>query len=229
MTLNGATGLIVVPDGHVAWEESKFGVDVGYGFVWGGGNRFDHLPRAVVSLFNIWEVSVLFHIGDDYFKNLVLGSKVKIFNKGGTAMAIGGDFEFSGEHYTGNSSKIYLATTYGGRFFNMPAVTTATIGWQLLESGRFSSQFIYGMGFSLGLFGDNLNNILYWVTDFANFSYAVQGSIVNSGYRGAFNTGLRIRPFQKGRFNMIIDIMGTDLLDDGGRGLNLSVSGGMAF
>ena len=37
MTLNGSTGLIIVPDAHVGWEKSKVGVDLGYGFVWTGG------------------------------------------------------------------------------------------------------------------------------------------------------------------------------------------------
>ncbi len=111
----------------------------------------------------------------------------------------------------------------------MPAVTTATIGWQLLERGDFSSQFVYGMGFSLSLFPGTFSDFVYWITDFSNFSYVVVGGGINAGSRGAFNTGIRIHPIKSSKFNMVIDIVGADLLDDGQRGLALSVSGGFGF
>jgi len=229
MTLNGSTGLIVVPDAHVGWERSKFGVDMGYGFVWSGGDRFDHLPRFAVSLFEKFEISGLMQMNHDKIKNFVLGGKFQITKSGGTALAIGGDYEFFVPPEHGDSSKIYLAATYGGDFFGMPAVTTATIGWQFWEQGNFSSQFIYGMGFSLSLFPQTFKNYVYWVTDFANFSYTVKDAMIYAGDRGAFNTGIRIHPIKEGRFNLVIDIIGTDLLDDGNRGLSASLSGGIAF
>ena len=45
MTLNGSTGLIVVPDARVGWENTQIGLDIGYGFVWSGAGQFDHVPR----------------------------------------------------------------------------------------------------------------------------------------------------------------------------------------
>lgn len=230
MTLNGSTGLILVPDAHVGWENANFGIDIGYGFVWQGGDRFDNLPRFSISFLKKFEVSGLFQL-DDGLKNFVLGAKFQMYKKGATALAIGGDFEFLNSNYSnaGNSSKIYFAATYGGNFFSMPAVTTATIGWQLWETGSFSSQFIYGMGFSLALFPQTFQEFVYWVTDFSNFSYTVVGSRVNAGSRGAFNTGIRIHPIKNGRFNLVIEVIGTDLLDNDERGLLGSVSGGIAF
>jgi len=229
MTLNGATGLIIVPDAHVGWENAKFGVDLGYGFVWTGGDNFDHLPRFAISMFQKFEISGLFQMNHGEMNNFVLGGKFQITKSGGTALAIGGDYEFYVPTEHRNSSKIYLAATYGGDFFGMPAVTTATIGWQFWNIGNFSSQFIYGMGFSLSLFPQTFKNYVYWVTDFANFSYVVDGAMIHSSYRGAFNTGIRIHPIKDGRFNLVIDIIGTDLLDEGGRGMSASISGGLAF
>ena len=84
------------------------------------------------------------------------------------------------------------------------------------------------MGFSLSLLPDTLRNFLYWVTDFSNFSYAMHGARVSAEIRGAFNTGLRIHPINDGPFNLVIDLIGTDLLDQG-RGLSATLSGGWAF
>lgn len=231
MTLNGSTGLILVPDAHIGWENANLGVDIGYGFVYRGGDRFDNLPRFSVSFLKKFEVSGLFQIQDG-LNNFVLGAKWQLFKKGSTALALGGDFEFLNSKFkppNGDSSKVYFAATYGGNFFSLPAVTTATVGWQFLNNGDFSSQFIYGMGFSLSLFPKTFNEIVYWVTDFSNFSYTVVASEVNTNYRGAFNTGVRIHPIKSGRFNLVIDVVGIDLLDDGNRGLMASISGGMAF
>ena len=228
MTLNGSTGLIVVPDARIGWENAKVGLDIGYGFVWTGGENFDHLPRFAVSLFQRFEVSGLMQLNDG-LQNFVIGGKFQLTKSGGTALALGGDFEMYNSPTDQNSAKLYLAATYGGNFFGMPAVTTATIGWQLLERGNFSSQFIYGMGFSLSLFPSTFKNFVYWVTDFANFSYTVSAAQVNAAARGAFNTGIRIHPVKDGRFNLVIDVIGTDLRDDGDRGLSASVSGGLSF
>jgi len=233
MTLNGSTGLIVVPDARVGWERAKFGLDVGYGMVWNGGDEMDHLPRFALSLFQKAEVYGAMQFDGNDVANIVMGGKFQMFKDGAAAVALGGDFEILSEDYGGDdndSAKFYLAATYGGEFFNMPAVTTATIGWQMLEgTGEISSQFVYGMGFSMSLFPSVFKNYVFWVTDFANFSYVVFPSRVNSGDRGAFNTGVRIHPIKDRKFNLVIDVIGTDLLDDGGRGLAASVSGGMAF
>ena len=236
MTFNGATGLIIVPDARIGWGNSKFGLDIGYGFVWTGDQDMDHLPRFSMSIAQVVEIHGLFHFGNDShadFKNMVLGAKFKLVEKGGSALALGGDIEFDNRAPDGGndqvSSKIYLAATYGGKFFNAPAVTTATIGWQMFEAGNFAFQFVYGMGFSMSLFPQTFDNHVFWITDFGNFSYAVYRPNINAGNRGAFNTGIRIRPFKKGRFKMVIDLLGTDLLDAGQRGLGLNISGGMAL
>ena len=235
MTFNGSTGLIVVPDARVGWENSKVGVDVGYGFVFTGAEEMDHLPRFAVTLFKKFEVSGALHLGDvagdTELLNFVLGGKFQLYKKSGAALALGGDIEMANDDYAaGNSSKLYLAATYGGDFFNMPAVTTATFGWQMAENGDFpTSQFLYGMGFSMGLFPSTFKDYVYWITDFSNFSYTVFGSRINAGDRGAFNTGVRINPVKGGRFNLVIDVVGVDLLDNNNRGLGATVSGGYSF
>ena len=235
MTFNGSTGLIVVPDARVGWEKSKVGLDVGYGFVYAGNDRMDHIPRFALSLFKKFEISGALHLGDLYGEtellNFILGGKFQLYKEGSGALALGGDIEMANEAAAGNSAKLYLAATYGGNFFSMPAVTTATIGWQMAEQGDFpTSQFIYGMGFSMSLFPSAFKNYVYWVTDFSNFAYAVYQPKIYAGARGAFNTGFRIHPTKGGGpFNMVIDIVGTDLLDNNERGIGLTVSGGYAF
>ena len=231
MTFNGSTGLIVVPDARVAWENAQLGVDVGYGFVWTGGQSFDHLPRFAVSIAKKVEIHGLLQFNDNPngdLRNFILGTKFQLSRSGGSALALGGDIEMANQTSgTEISSKIYLAATYSGRFFDVPAVTTATIGWQMFNLGSFSSQFIYGMGFSMSLFPDAFQNHVFWITDFSNFSYAVSESRIGLGL-GAFNTGVRIRPIKNGRFNLVIDVLGTDLLDTS-RGIGVNISGGMAF
>ena len=228
LTLNGASGIIIVPDAGVVWERTNVGLYIGYGLVWSGHRRFDHLPRFALGFARRVEISGLLSIGDD-IKNGVIGAKVQIFREGGAALAFGGDFEISNAGiYSANSSKIYLSLTYAGSFFKMPALTTAALGWQLLNSGVFSSQFVYGMGFSMSLFPDVLKGFVSWITDFSNFSYTVYAPKVSAAARGAFNTGLRIHPIKKGRFKLVVDLVGTDLLDET-RSLWFTVSGGFSF
>ncbi len=227
MTLNGSTGLFVVPDAQIGWDRTDIGLNSGYGFVWTG--NLDHLPRFSINLFRKIEVSGLLHFNSSGVKNGVLGAKFQFFEKQGASLAMGGDFEITDtSHYTGHNSKVYTSVTYSGDFFSMPATTSLAFGWQFLSLGKFSSQLIYGMGFTIGLFPNILHNYLMWVTDFSNFSYAVHGSELNAGVRGALNTGLRIHPVKKGAFNLVIDIIGTDLLDTT-RGLTVSLSAGIGL
>ena len=229
LTLNGASGIIVVPDAHTAWERADAGLDIGYGLVWSGGRPVDHLPRFALGFVRRVEISGLLHFNDSVLTNGVIGAKVQLFQQGGAAIAFGGDLEIPGTRiYRSESAKIYLAVTYGGSFFNMPAITTAALGWQLLNSGLFSSQFVYGMGFSMGLFPEVFQGVVSWISDFSNFSYTVYAPRVNAFSRGAFNTGLRIDPIRKGRFRLVVDFVGTDLLDET-RGLSFTVSGGFSF
>ena len=138
MTLNGATGLILVPDARIGWENAQLGVDAGYGFVWNGGPSVEHLPRLSLSLLGRIELSTLFQIDQGSLENGVLGAKFQLYRDSGTVLALGTDWEFSPSR--GDSGKLYLAVTYGGDFFRLPAVTTAVMGWQYWENGRISSQ-----------------------------------------------------------------------------------------
>ncbi len=158
MTLNGATGLILVPDARIGWERAKFGLDLGYGFVWTGGNNVDSLPRFSFSFLKRAEVYGLLHLataGNEPFRNFVLGGKFQAVKSGGSAVAFGADVEFANNAPSGTndyvSSKLYASVTYGGDFFSIPSVTSAAFGWQWWNKGKFSSQFVYGMGFSVSL------------------------------------------------------------------------------
>lgn len=234
MSLNGSTGHITVPNARIAWQNSDFGMDFGYGFVWIGEENIDHQFRYSLSVLQKFEVHGLLQIGkippsESGLQNFVLGGKYQIVEDNKSAIALGTDIEVAHEVFPGPSAKIYLASTYEGKFFTLPAIVTATFGWQFVEGGDFSSQFLYGMGFSLGLFPDTFKNHVYWISDFSNFSYVVHAANVNAFNRGAFNTGLRIHPLKRSNFKLVIDIIGSDLLDDKERGLAVTLSGGISL
>lgn len=229
MTLSGSTGLWIVPDAQIGWDRAEIGLNLGYGIVWTGGSSLEHLPRFAFNMFRRVEISGLLQIGTRDVESGIIGTKVQIFNKEGASLALGGDFEIANSKlYTGDNAKIYASATYSGDFFDMPTRTSLTLGWQLLNAGEFSSQLLYGMGFSIGLFPEVLKNYLLWVTDFSNFSYSSHGAAVDADDRGALNTGLRFHPIKSGGFNLVIDIIGTDLLDTS-RGISAAISGGFAL
>ncbi len=226
MTLTGLSGLVVVPDAQIGHGGGSLGLNLGYSLILAGGPVFDHLPRFLLTISKKFELAGLLHIGEDGLKNGVVSTKFQVLEKEGTMLALGGDIELpNSDMAQGENAKIYLSATFRSRVFNLPAASTMTFGWNLLYKGDFSSQLIYGMGLSIGLLPKARHNFLLWVTDYSNFSYSVHGALVDAADKGALNTGLRFNPTKDGDFNLIIDIMATDLLDTS-RGVSFSIWGG---
>ncbi len=237
MSASGMTGVIVAPTARIGWEKSDFGLDFTYSMLM--KTHLSHIPAVTVSFFRKAEIAFAYDYEDtgtskDY-SNLLFGGKFQLYKEGGTALAVGGDFEWTVGDAVKNldtdkkmSTDLYIVATYSGNFFNMPAVTSMMFGWQILEAGDMSSNFNYSMGFEMGLFPKTLKNYVYWISDFSNYSYAIYNERISSN-RGMFNTGIRIDPLKNSKFKLVVNILGTDLLDEGSRGFLVNATFGFAL
>jgi hypothetical protein len=237
MNAQGITGVILTPTARIGWEKSDFGLDFTYSMM--SRNDQAHIPAVTLSLYRKAEIALAYDVentdDDNAYSNVLLGGKYQLYNEGGTSLAVGGNFEtVTGDRYDDfdndkkNSSSIYLVTTYGGDFFKLPAVTTMLFGWQVQRAGEVTSNLNYSMGFELGLFPETFQNYVYWISDFSNYSYAVYQDKISEN-RGIFNTGVRIDPLKSSEYKFVINLLGTDLMDEDQRGIMLNATFGMSF
>ncbi len=217
MSLNGATGLISIPTGRIAWERTAdLAFDLGYHSIIDDGETA-HLPKAAVSLFKWFEFSFALdtQYGDDN-EDMLIGGKLQLPTKG-TSVAVGGNVQLlKTNDESDHASQIYLAATYPATFFKMPAETTVVVGYTMYN-GENNKNIDFGMGFDLLLFPKVFENYIHWVTDFANFSYSTQAVGANAWQRGTLNTGIRIdiaaHPKLK-KYKFVVDAIMTDALDE---------------
>ncbi len=226
MSLNGATGLIGIPSGRIGWERTAdLGFDLGYHAIFDDDPT--HIPKASLSFFRIFEFSFAYDSqADSDESDMIFGGKIQLPTDR-TAVAIGGNFQMI---QTGgveeNFQQVYLAATYPGDFFTMPAETTFVVG-KTFGDGVDDDAVDFGMGFDLLLFPSVFQGYIHWINDFANFSYSVDPYAANAFDRGAFNTGIRIDLAANpafSRYKFVIDAILTDALD-GDRAFGL----GLAF
>lgn len=228
MSLNGATGLWSIPSGRIGWERTTdLGVNLGYHAIMDDGET-SHIPKTSVSLFKIGEISFAYDAqpGDDN-EDLIIGGKIQLPIQQRSAVAVGFNVQqLQQGGVEDNAQQIYLAATYPGDFFNMPAETTFVIGKSFGDS--IPDEWIdFGMGFDLLLFPETLQGYVHWVSDFSNFSYSWQAFGADATTRGVFNTGIRIDIAANpalSKYMFVIDVLATDLLDEA-RSLGL----GLAF
>lgn len=228
MSLNGATGLIGIPSGRIGWEHSAdVGFDLGYHAIF-DGSETAHIPKASISLFQLAELAFAYDTnrGSDN-EDMIISGKIQLPTSG-TAVALGANLqllEIGGQ--SENAQQIYLAATYPGTFFRMPAETTVVVGKTFGDIGPGDEAIDFGMGFDMVLFPDIFQGYVHWINDFANFSYSLHPVGANAGDRGAFNSGLRIdlasHPMLS-RYKFVIDAILTDALDD-----NRAFALGLAF
>ncbi len=227
MSFNGATGLYNVPSGRIGWERSSnLGIDLGYHGIINEGMA--NIPAISMSLFKWVEVSGALDIqhpknADESTLDGIVGFKVQLPITS-TAIAIGGNIQFiDADKSWGKdddlAGQIYIAVTYPGTFFTMPAETSVMIGTTFRE-GDDDVSIDFGMGFDLVLLPKYLQNYIHWVTDFSNFSYSVSPWGINSWNRGCLNTGIRIDLSvipALSKFKFAIDLVAADILDDNDR------------
>ncbi|MCL2380877.1 MAG: hypothetical protein FWC64_04710 [Treponema sp.] len=227
MSLNGATGLFSIPTGRIGWERSSsaLGLDFGYHTIIADGNA-SAIPKAAMSLFNTLELSAAidiqpesaFPLSGQGDRNVFIGGAKIQLPLTRTALAFGGNIQFVDmrEEHSTTASQVYAAITYAGRLFDMPAETTVVFGRTFIE-GRPNSNIDFGMGFDVQLFPRVFDNLIHWVTDFANFSYSVRPFRANAVDRGVLNTGIRLNltaipAFS--RLRLAADIMLVDAFDE---------------
>jgi hypothetical protein len=225
MSLNGATGLYSIPSGRIGWERSSdLGLDLGYHTVFTDG-KAGHIPKVSLSLFKWVELSGAFDIQPELFgyddrTDFIGGMKIQLpVNK--TAIALGGNIQalnlgnnIPSRRY--NAGQVYVAVTYAGEFFSMPAETTVVLGKTFIENSS-SSNIDFGMGFDLILLPKVFQRYIHWITDFANFSYSVDAIGANAADRGVLNSGIRIDLASipsLSKFKFVIDAIVTDAFDD---------------
>ncbi|MDR3020459.1 MAG: hypothetical protein LBU66_06100 [Treponema sp.] len=242
-SMNGATGLFSIPSGHIGWEDAgNVALDVGYRTIINNDAGTAHIPAITLSLLKWVELSAAFDIQPDHHymgkdennDDLLFGLKIRL-PTANTAIALGGNLQLiniGSENVNYNAYQPYMAITYRGDFFKMPAETTLVFG-KTFYSGlpKNNSNIDFGMGFDLILFPDVFGNIVHWIIDFANFSYSdnawVNSWPYHSGpawYRGALNTGIRIDLSAipaLNKFKFLIDMVFNDLFDDGGRSFTI--------
>jgi hypothetical protein len=234
MSLNGSTGLIGIPSGRIGWERtSDFGFDLGYHAIF-DDDVTTHIPKASVSLFKMLEAGFAYDTqgeeNDD--DDQIIHGKIQLPIQRATAIAIGGNAQMISDAAGNeeNYQQIYLAATYPGDFFNMPAETTVVVGKTFGEN-TVDENIDFGMGFDLLLFPDVFQGYIHWINDFSNFSYSVTPRGANAGIRGAFNTGIRIDLAsipEFSEFKFAVDAIMTDALDEN-RAFALGVAFGAAL
>lgn len=246
---NGVTGLYTVPNGRIGWGRSAdLGFDFGYHtiigketYFGGSGRNLNHIIRLNASLFKWVELSGAFDIQPKYpapntqNNDLMLGFKVQLPTSN-TAVAVGGNYQalnVGNDSLNFSAAQIYVALTYAGTFFGMPAETTVAVG-KTFGFGSHRKSFLgndfdfdFGMGFDLIIFPNVFRNVVHWVTDFSNFSYSSNAWGTRPSYRGVLNTGLRLDLSAipaLNRFKFLVDVMVADAFDD-----ERSFSLGIAF
>jgi hypothetical protein len=242
-SLNGATGLYSIPTGHVGWENrGNFGIDFGYRAIINNDSGVAHIPAVTLTFAKMIEISTAFDIQpNNYYSNseqnnddLLFGFKIKLPTSKSTAIAIGTSVQLiniNNDNNDYNAYQPYVAITYAGNFFSMPANTTVLFGKTLYTGGpENNSNVDFGMGFDLILFPDVFKDAVHWIIDFSNFSYSDNSWPNNSYYhtnsmwRGILNTGFRINMSAipaLSKFKFVIDVVFNDLFDAGARSFTI--------
>lgn len=227
-SIGGATGLIATPTSHTGWEGSGFGIDVGYHYLnnddAAGSDEAYSIPKALIHLgiagMNL-EAGFAYDIqpdwpADDDTDDMLINVKLE-FTEG---LAIGGNYQMikiNNVDAERNDTQIYLAATYPGNFFSMPAETTIVIGhtWYGKKKADDDNDNIdFSMGFDLDFMPAVFKNYVHWISDFSNYSYSTEAGGADAWYRGAFNTGLRLAILRDKKFKLNFDLIVTDALDE---------------
>ncbi len=243
-SLNGSTGLIATPTAKTGWKDAKFGLDLGLGWIDGnedanGSDDDSTIGTFTVQLFNIWEIGGMYDMQNERGDDFMINTKVRL-DSGNSTVAIGGNYQVidpweDAEDDEFNTYQIYIAATYSGNFFAMPAETTVLVGKTFWDrDGDDDTDDIdddenidFSMGFDLDMFHSVLKGYVHWINDFANYSYSSHPTGMGN-WRGVFNTGMRIAVLRDRKYKLNIDALVVDALDEN-REFGLKAAFGLAF
>jgi hypothetical protein len=246
MSLNGATGIYVVPTARIGFADAGMGFNAGYHTniykPGGGSTEMNHLVQANLSFLRMIEVSGTFDIQPKVMgpkpNDLILGAKVQL-PFGSVPIALGGNVQYRnlGRDRTDHwAFQIYGAVTYQADIFGWPAETSLVVGHTALENVS-QSNIDFGMGFDLVVAPKQLGSFFHLLIDYANFSYSAEPWGTDASNRGVLNTGLRVDLSQIPVFSkcvFAVDIFVADAFDDrkaggSGRSLGTGITFGMKF
>ena len=242
MSLNGATGIYVVPTARVGFSDAPMGFNAGYHTNFfkplDSEMNFNHLLQFNISFFRMFELSGTFDIQPEIPENngndILTGVKFQL-PVGSVPIAFGGNVQYRAlgkENVKHWAFQVYGAVTYQADIFGWPVETTLVVGHTFLEESG-DSNIDFGMGFDLIILPKYLGNFLHFLIDFANFSYSADPWGADAWGRGVFNTGFRvdlgqIRVFKK--FTFAIDVFLADAFDSGdSTGSGRSFGAGITF
>jgi len=226
MSFSGSGGLFNIPSARVGGDKTQtLGVDAGYHLLSADGEN-THIPKVAATFLRLIEVSAAFDIqGEKRGTDLIAGAKFSLPLRA-AAIAVGGNYQVITRNVRFSAGQVYGALTYSGQFLDMPTSTTVVFGKTIHEQYS-NSNIDFGMGIDLVLFPTILEDLLHWITDFANFSYSVQPFAIDAATRGVVNTGFRLDlsavPLFS-RFTFAVDLIFTDVLDH-----NRGFSAGIVF
>jgi hypothetical protein len=245
MSLNGATGLYVIPTARIGFADANLGLTGGYHTIiyrpGGGTTELNHLIQANISFLKMFEVSGTFDLqpknimGPDP-NDILTGFKFQL-PIGAIPIAVGSNFQWrnvgrESDHW---AIQVYGAVSYPADIFGWPSETTLVIGHTFREE-EGDSNIDFGMGFDLIILPKYLKNFLHLLIDFSNFSYSADPYGPDAWPRGVLNTGVRVDLSQipvLSKFNFAVDMFLADAFDDknigGGRSFGLGVNFGMSF
>lgn len=234
-SLNGSTGLISTPTANTGWEDSQFGVDVSARYLEDDDDD-TYVGAVTFQLFRKLELGAAYDMQDTRGDDTIINAKFNFYGSGSSALAVGGNYqmiEFFDKDDSHGFYQLYLAATYGGQFFGMPAETTIVFGKTFARESeyksRFKKAFDFSMGFDLDLLPSIFKGYVHFINDFANYSYSVDPIGPDAFERGCFNTGARICVLKDSRkFKLNIDALLVDVLDRN-RTFSLGAAFGMAF
>lgn len=233
MSLGGATGLINTPTANTGWEGTDIGVDAGFSAI--TADDGEYITRINLQLFSKWELGFAYDNQDGKHTNdWLMHTKFRFYGSGNSAIAIGGNMQILDEYSSTESDneetykigQVYLAATYGGTFFTLPAETTVVIGKTFGESVP-NTDIDFSMGFDLDMFPSMFKGYVHWINDFSNYSYQYKPHDFNN-HRGIFSSGARVAFPIADRFKVNVDALLIDILDDT-REFGVSIGGGIAI
>lgn len=229
-SIGGATGLIATPTSHTGWEGASFGIDLGYHYLDADDDADEEDGYSIpLVLVHLGVAGTNLEIGfayddqpdfgtDDETDDMIISAKWE-FTEG---LAIGGNYQLIelNDGVAGSDRQdyqIYLAATYPGNFFSMPAETTIVIGHTFIDyedNDDDNENIDFSMGFDLDFAPQVFKHYVHWISDFSNYSYSTDAGGANSEWRGSFNTGLRFALMRDKQFKLNLDLIVTDALDD---------------
>jgi hypothetical protein len=242
-TLGGPTGLITSPTAQIGWDGNDLGLDGSMHYVAPDTGDSFYIPAVTLSLFRRAEVGLAYVMQPEPpsdNEDLIIHGKLRFYpwdGGGKSALALGGRCWW--ENWRSDSRdykkyQLYLAATYGGDFFGLPAETSLVVGktWGSKKNGDDKKNIDFSMGFDLDMFPNTLKGYVHWISDFANYSYNYETYLTNDSdawTRGVFNTGVRIAILKDmSRFKLNVDALLLDALDKN-RSWSIGVSGGAAL